>query len=120
MTEDPFKKFAGQYDRMSKDDPRRREFFRALIGKYGIKTVLDCACGTGNDLVLWHESGVQIYGSDVSEAMLAEAKKKLASNRIDVPLRRIDFRELPANYDTRFDAVLCLTTSLPQLPDETE
>ena len=118
MTEDPFEEFAEHYDRMVHEEPDRVEFFRALFHEHTVRSVLDCACGTGNDLRMVHNLGLQVYGSDISEAMLAQARKMLSDHQIEIPLRRIDFRELPQHYDQQFDAVLCLTTSLPQLLEE--
>ena len=118
MTKDPFEEFAEHYDRMVHEEPDRLEFFRALFHEHGVRSVLDCACGTGNDLIMVHNLGLQIYGSDISEAMLVQARKMLSGHQIEIPLRRIDFRELPQHCDQQFDAVLCLTTSLPQLLEE--
>ena len=120
MTEDPFEEFAEHYDRMVREEPEQVEFFRTLFDKHGVTSVLDCACGTGKDLIMVYTFGLQVCGSDISEAMLAQARKKLSLHQIDVPLKRVDFRELPQHYDRRFDAVLCLTTSLPQLLEEGE
>ncbi len=120
MTKDPFEKYATRYNKTGTKDPIRIEFFRLLLDKYRIKSVLDCACGTGNDLILLQSLGAQVVGSDVSEAMLSEARNNLDSNQIDLPLSKADFRELPQNFDKRFDAVLCLTTSLPQVMAEKE
>lgn len=120
MTEDPFREFAAYYDRMIQEEPDRVEFFRTLFRKHGVKSVLDCACGTGNDLIMVHNFGLQVCGSDISKAMLAQARKKLTKHQIEIPLKHLDFRELPQHYDQRFEAVLCLTTSLPQLLEERE
>lgn len=118
--DDPFQKFAEHYDRMVVEEPGRTEFYRALFQKHQVETVLDCACGTGNDLILLHDLGIRVYGSDISESMLVQARKKLAVRKLDIPLKNVDFRILPEHYNIRFDAVLCLTTSLPQLLDECE
>ena len=120
MTEDPFEKFAEHYDRMVQEEPDQVEFFRTLFDKHDVKSVLDCACGTGNDLIRVYNFGLQVCGSDISEAMLAQARRKLSQHQIEIPLEHVDFRELPQHYDRRFDAVLCLTTSLPQLLKESE
>jgi SAM-dependent methyltransferase len=52
--------------------------------------------------------------------MLDQARENLSSHGVNVPLRRVDFRELPQHFQTRFDAVLCLSTSLPHLLEETQ
>jgi glycine/sarcosine N-methyltransferase len=118
--EDPFIEFAEHYDRMVEENRARTDFFRTLFQEHGVASVLDCACGTGNDLIMAHSLGVEVYGSDVSEPMLDQARKKLSHHGYDIPLKNIDFRDLSKQYSKRFDAVLCLTTSLPQLLDEGE
>ena len=120
MTEEPFEDFAARYDLMAEDPSPRREFFRTLIGKHGIKTTLDCACGTGSDLVLLSALGVETIGADVSAAMLEQARQRLAAAGADINLHRLDFRDLSKHFDRRFDCVLCLGTSLPQLLDESD
>ena len=120
MPEDPFEEFAEYYDRMVHEEPERVEFFRTLFEKNGVKSVLDCACGTGGDLIMVHALGLHVFGSDISEAMLTQARKKLSNYQIDIPLACVDFRELPQHFEERFDVVLCLTTSLPQLLEERE
>lgn len=54
-------------------------------------------------------------GSDYSESMLQMAKKNLSEHRMNVPLRQCDFRYLEQAFGGSFDAIVCLTTSLPHL-----
>ncbi|MBN1399916.1 MAG: class I SAM-dependent methyltransferase [Anaerolineae bacterium] len=122
MADDPFRELAQRYDWMQAEDPARISFFRDLFNRHGVHTVLDCACGTGHDLLMVHRLGRKAWGSDISEAMLEQARRNLEGAGVaeEVLLRRCDFRELPAQYAQRFDAVLCLSTALPQVTDETE
>ena len=85
-----------------------------------MRSVLDCACGTGRELHLFHSLGFEVYGSDISEAMLAQAERNLASRGENVPLARVDFRELGRHYDRKFDAVVCLSSAFFEVPDEAE
>ena len=39
--------------------------------------VLDIGCGTGSQLAIYHQSGCQVYGIDLSQPMLKVAKSKL-------------------------------------------
>ena len=120
MTDDPFKSFAEHYDAFGRDDPALLEFFRCLVEKYDLKSVLDCACGTGDDIILLHSLGLDVTGSDISSAMLQMAQKKLSAHNMDTPLVRVDFRYLHENFNREFDAVFCMSTSLPQLREEQE
>lgn len=91
------------------------DFFQGLFQEYGVKSVLDCSCGTGQHLLLCHRLGVDVAGSDYSTAMLEEAEKNLKCYGVQIPLKQCDFRCLETAWSKTFDAVLCLTTSLPHL-----
>ena len=52
MTKDAYADFAERYDWMKQEDPTRTEFFRRLFSRHRVRTLLDCACGTGRDLIL--------------------------------------------------------------------
>jgi glycine/sarcosine N-methyltransferase len=96
MTPDLYEGFAERYDltvgRWDEFDPAVARFFRRLFSENGVRTVLDCACGTGRHLQLFHSLGCQVWGSDVSESMLAQARKNLARYRVETPLRQADYR----------------------------
>jgi ubiquinone/menaquinone biosynthesis C-methylase UbiE len=118
MTEDPYEGFAERYDWIKEEDPLRREFFEQLFAEHHVAKVLDCACGTGRDLLMFHSLSVKVYGSDVSDSMLAQARRNVG--RADVPLRKVDYRRLEENYDVEFDAVVCLTNSINEPLEDAE
>jgi ubiquinone/menaquinone biosynthesis C-methylase UbiE len=124
MTHDLYKGFAERYDlffsRFGEHDPVVVEFFRQLFAEKQVRSVLDCACGTGHDLVLFHSLGCEVVGSDISESMLAQAQKNLAKRDVKVPLQKVDYRELPQHFNRQFDAVVCLSSSILHMPNETE
>ena len=117
---DPYRSLAGRYDQMRRENPERAEFFRQIFAEYGVRTVLDCACGTGQDLVLFSEMGVACTGSDLSEAMLAQARGVLLSAGRELPLIQADFRCLPERFAEPFDAVVCLSNSINELLEEVD
>ena len=98
----------------------RAAFFRRLFQESGTRSVLDCACGTGRDLPLFHALGLEVVGSDISEAMLEQSRANLVKLGTDLPLHRADYRELPEHFRRRFDAVVCLSSSILHMPDEAE
>jgi glycine/sarcosine N-methyltransferase len=106
MTHDLYEDFADRYDlffdRFGEHDPIVVEFFRKLFAENQVRSVLDCACGTGRDLVLFHSLGCQIFGSDIPESMLAQARKNPAERGMKVPLRKADYRELLQHSDRQF------------------
>jgi glycine/sarcosine N-methyltransferase len=118
MTDDLYQSLAERYDWMRSEDPVREEFFRDIFVKHGVRRLLDCACGTGRDLLMFQAMGLDVSGSDLSEAMLAEARKNTGKARI--PLRRVDYRELGESYDEQFDAVVCLSNSINEPLEDAE
>jgi glycine/sarcosine N-methyltransferase len=123
MTADPYENFAGRYDlipdRFAQNDPVMVEFFRRIFSENDVLSILDCACGTGRHLMLFHDLGLEISGSDISAAMLAQARQKLVRYGIKAPLRQADYRDLPQHYQSSIDAVACLG-SIGYMPDEKE
>lgn len=115
MSQDTYEGFAERYDWMERQDPAREQFFRRLFAKHRVRRVLDCACGTGHDLVMLHHLGCEVFGSDLSESMLAQARQTLLVAGLDVPLVRADFRDLRGAFDLEFDAVVCLTNSINEV-----
>jgi glycine/sarcosine N-methyltransferase len=120
MASDPYDSFADRYDWMTQKDPEREEFFRQLFQNRRISDVLDCACGTGMDLMMFHSFGCNVVGSDLSDAMLTRARKNLIEAGLEIPVRKVDFRELEKSYTAQFDAVVCLSNAINEVLDEEE
>lgn len=124
MNRDSYEGFADRYDlffdKFGEHNPARVDFFRKLFIEKQVHSVLDCACGTGQDLHLFHSLGCEVFGSDISEAMLTQARKNLTLCGLTVPLSKVDYRELPRHYTRQFDTVVCLSTSIGEMPNETE
>ncbi|MFY9564638.1 MAG: class I SAM-dependent methyltransferase, partial [Limnochordia bacterium] len=100
---------------------RQMEQLVPLLRKHKIRSVLDCACGTGLQLIGLAESGFDVVGSDLSENMLAVARRNLEKEGIgDVQLIQADFREINKKIDRKFDAVICMGNSIPHLLEEDE
>jgi ubiquinone/menaquinone biosynthesis C-methylase UbiE len=117
---DPYESFAVRYDWMNLQDSARKAFFRQLFEKHSVSDVLDCACGTGTDLIMFHSLGRGVAGSDLSNAMLRQAQKKLKDAGLDSPLKKADFRKLETHFRQQFDAVVCLTNSINEVLEESE
>jgi ubiquinone/menaquinone biosynthesis C-methylase UbiE len=118
MTDDTYTGFAARYDWMKAEDPARRAFFERLFAGHGVARILDCACGTGRDLLMFHDMGLEVSGSDLSVAMLAQARENLGD--VEIPLRKADYRQLPEHYDVKFDAVVCLSNSINEPLEDAE
>lgn len=122
--EDRYADFAERYDlfydHFGEHSPEVVDFFQTIFAQNGVRSVLDCACGTGRHLVLFRRLGLDVTGSDISPAMLARARKNLMEAGMDVPVGQADYRELLQHHDRRFDAVTCLSSSLLEMADEEE
>ena len=91
----------------------QKPFFEALVKKYSVLKVLDCACGTGWHLSMFHDMGLTSFGSDISPEMIALAKTNLEGKY--VPIKQEDFRTLGNSWGDGVDMITCLTTSLPHM-----
>ncbi len=114
---DLYDTFAYDYDEFGGVERNGEEqaFFQELFKQYEVESVLDCACGTGQHLMLFSDMGLDAAGSDYSRAMLDVAGRNLAGKGVSVTLGQCDFRYLDSRFDATFDAVVCLSTSLPHL-----
>lgn len=119
---DPYEGLADRYDLfyggLGQYSADMVEFYRSLLEQHHVRQVLDCACGTGRHLPLFQTLGCEVTGSDLSASMLAQARKNLAGLGLQVPLHRVDYRELPQHFAIEFGAVLCLSSSILHMPDE--
>jgi glycine/sarcosine N-methyltransferase len=122
MSQDRYEGFAERYDQFfetsDERDSGRIGFFRQLFLQHKTRSLLDCACGTGRDLLMFQALGLDVWGSDISESILIQARKNLAQYHLDIPLSRVDYLELNRHYDRRFDAVVCLSTAILETPHE--
>lgn len=115
---DYYKSLAFDYDEFGPIEDflgDEKDFLSKLFVEHKVKSILDCACGTGQHLYLLSQLGYQLWGSDYSQSMLIKAKENLAALGQKIPLFQCDFRYLESAFQISFDAILCLTTSLPHL-----
>lgn len=115
---DLYEKFAYDYDEFGKIEDYlgdEKTFLNKIFSAHGVKDVLDCACGTGQHLLMLAQSGYNVCGSDYSKSMLQVADKNLRERNYNIPLYQCDFRFLEQKFDATFDAIVCLTNSLTHL-----
>lgn len=67
--------------------------------------VLDVGCGTGAMGLLFAEMGHRVTGVDLSEGMMAKAKKKAEAQKLSLDLKKGDAEHLPFETGT-FDVVV--------------
>ena len=100
------------YDRIYwwKDYDQEVDFLVKALKKYGIRgrRVLEVACGTGSHSKILVERGYQVTGVDISDEMLRIARRKVKRANFV----RGDMRDLDAVVDGRYDAAICLFSSI--------
>ena len=114
MAKDPYKKVAKTYDRYVEPSI-------AVIRQIGMKMyppqegmhVLDVGCGTGTNLMLYHQAGCKVFGIDLSPAMVEVAQKKLGDR---AEIRQGDASKM-AYSDGLFDLVIGFLT-LHEMPSQ--
>lgn len=115
---DLYEKFAYDYDEFGQIDEYlgdEKTFLNKIFSEHGVNNVLDCACGTGQHLLMLAQSGYNVWGCDYSKSMLEVAHRNLQQRNYNIPLHQCDFRFLEQKFNKTFDAIVCLTTALPHL-----
>ncbi|OPY25864.1 MAG: bifunctional 3-demethylubiquinone-9 3-methyltransferase/ 2-octaprenyl-6-hydroxy phenol methylase [Methanocella sp. PtaU1.Bin125] len=110
---DCYEGLSARFDRLMDWDRRRlREgpFFRRLVDR-GLRTFLDCHCGTGFHCALLTDMGCSVEGVDVSPHMIEVASRNLRARGLDISLHLCDVKEM--QIDRQFDCVLSMGNSLP-------
>ncbi|MCG8608746.1 class I SAM-dependent methyltransferase [bacterium] len=77
---------------------------------FPVRKVLDIACGTGNLLVRFADSGFRLAGVDSSESMIRIAKKKVYKENLIMPLWCGSMQDFQVS--TKFDALVCIYDSI--------
>ena len=115
-----FDVIADVYDQFVSWAPYGR-WVRDLIARlrpYGLQRgqlILDCACGTGLSTIPWAEHGYRLVGTDRSEKMLQQARKKLQGRGLPVTFVRQDVLELA--LPLTFDVAVCMHSGLDYILD---
>jgi glycine/sarcosine N-methyltransferase len=81
----------------------------------GARRVLDAACGTGQHAIALAQHGYEVAGADVSEGMIAQARRNAAAQGAALTFVQAGFGHLALALEGPFDAVLCLGNSLPHV-----
>lgn len=115
MNNDTYFDLAEKYDYMLPADDKRSEFFEKLFENHHVKSLLDCSCGTGSDLIMFKSFVDHVTGSDISNSMLEVAKGKIKKANLDIGLKKVDFRYLESYGLMNYDAIVCLSSSICEI-----
>ncbi len=101
------------YDRVYwwKDYDQEVDFLVKALRRCGIrgKRVLEIACGTGSHSKILVERGYEVTGVDISDDMLRIARSKVKGR---ATFLRGDMRDLDAAVEGKYDAAICLFSSI--------
>ena len=96
----------------------KKHWKKVLLNKK-ISSLLDVSIGTGGVTLPLAELGVDLYGSDLSDKMLAQCRAKALTRKTKIELQLSDFREIAQTYSGRhFDCVASTGNSLPYVTNE--
>jgi glycine/sarcosine N-methyltransferase len=106
------------YDAMV-DWPKRlaheESFYRRLFDQYGVRSLVDVACGTGRHAAMFHSWGLRVESADLSPAMIDRARALFGEPAgLRWVVRSFD---QPIDAAEPFDAALCVGNSLSLAPD---
>jgi len=83
-----------------------------LLNTYGVRTVLDMACGTGAQVLYLAKLGYEISGSDFSPGLLEIAREKALEQGTNAQFINGDMRTLQMG---KFDAVITIDNAIGHL-----
>jgi len=115
--EDICEDFDKLFDDIDKLYDLEAQSLNAILEKRKIKTILDCACGTGIQTIGLARLGYKLFASDISPKMVLSTRKKALKENLDVRTKVSDFTNLKEWKDIKFDAVINCGNSIPLLPD---
>jgi len=109
-----YDRFVNWEERLTRELP----FLEALLSEFGVRTVLDVACGTGRHAIALAQRGYAVAGADVSQEMISRARENAKEARVEVDFAVAGFGALRQAMARQYDALLCLGNSLPSLLSE--
>ena len=105
------------YDDLFPVSAEQRSLLESLREGGGVRSVVDCGCGTGAQLLPFAAAGLACLGFDPDPSLVAVARRKLAV----YPKTRVEiggFSDLPRLAVEPSDLLLCLGNSLVHVPQE--
>ncbi len=109
---------APSYDELTSFEKRfvhEKPFFRLLMERYQIRTVLDVGSGTGFHALLMAQLGVNVTALDFSSNMLRQVKRHATQMGLRIETVESSIGSVRQNIKKSFHAVLCLGNTLPHL-----
>ncbi len=104
---------AKRYDQFNEEFSKTiNQTIEEICKQYSIQSVLDMTCGTGSQVFFLAKHGYEVIGSDISEKMLEEAKRKAQKEQLDIQFINGDMRTAKVGV---FDAVITIFNAVGHL-----
>ncbi len=115
-----YDRFVNWKERLAYELPFLEHLLESIPSAQGERLhVLDAACGTGMHAIALAQRGYLVVGTDLSPAMIAQAKQNALAAGTSLRFETMGFGAQAALLGEKsFDAVLCLGNSLPHLLTE--
>jgi len=122
---EPYESFCFVFDEIAEKTEHERvkygnwhKFIKTIWKNGGLKpeSLVDFACGTGSNSVIYAKEGLKVYGIDKSKGMLAVAKKK--SKNLNITFIHGSFMDF--KLPCKVDAAICLDFSTNYLLSKEE
>ena len=105
------------FDNESRFQAYQKHWKKILQGRQ-IHSFLDVSIGSGNVTLPLAALGIELHGSDLSENMLENCRKKAAKDGFYADLKCSDFRDLSCWEGQKFDCVASTGNSLPHVDND--
>jgi len=122
ITQTFYNNLASQYDKLFLDWEETTKEQEAILtnifndnGFDYSATILDCACGIGTQAIGLARAGYHVTASDISDAEIAEAKKRAEKNHVKIRFKQADFCALSETFSETFDIIIAMDNALPHM-----
>ena len=109
-----YEAFASKYDVMLSNERYQKiiPFCKKIFDENKVKSILDCACGTGKHAIAFAQLGFRVEGCDLSSEMVQRAKTNAVTSGVTTNFVQADFKKLPEVFNRKFDCIVCIGNSL--------
>jgi SAM-dependent methyltransferase len=112
-----YEKIAPYYKYIFPSSNVQREFFRRLFEEHRVESVLDAACGSGEQLEAFAEMGLKAHGLELEETMVEIIKRKPSHKADKITVKAGDMLKAAELFPGPYGAVICVGNSLVHLKD---
>ena len=99
---------------------REGPFFKELFAGYGVRSVLDLACGPGRHAAMFASWGLESWGADGSPAMIKLARTHAKEQGVSARFVQSPYGKLKGKIHRKFDAIINIGNSLVQVHGRAE